>query len=182
MDLSLGVVEFSSVKSKWLKTKSRIALAPRRTTFTSTSTKITPWSLWLFGRFGYLWKIDLLGWTNFDITDATAPTTAWSFGDFGEIMSKSVKKRMGRWEVCLGTFPYEGIRRGSKIRSLNPVYARLKSKQIEILKPAGRGMYQGTLHYCTHETSEVWCTSTSKIESLNWNQLFFSILMYCSML
>ena len=80
------------------------------------------------------------------------------------------------WEVCLGTFPYEGIRRQSKIRTLNPFYARLKSKQIEILKAASRGMYQGTLHFCTHETSEVWCTSNRKIEILKINQSFF---LYC---
>ena len=164
-----------------MKTKARIALAPHRTTFASTSTKITPWSLWLFGRFGYLWRIDLL-WTNFDINDATEPTPERSFGNFGEILSKSVKKRMGRWEVCLGTFLYKGISRSLKISTLNPVYARHKSKQIEILKPAGQGMYQGTLQYRIHETSEVWCTSTSNIESLKLNQSFFSIVTYWSML
>ena len=113
---------------------------------------------------------------NFDINDATAPTPARSFGNFVNIMSKSVKERMGRWEVRLGPFPYKGIRRGPKIRTLNPVYARQKSKQIQILKPAGRGIYQGTLHYCTHETSEVWCTSTSNIESLKLNQSFLVLL------
>ena len=51
----------SSGKLKWVKTKTVISLAPRRTTFASTSTKIKPSSLWFFVRFGYLWKIDLLG-------------------------------------------------------------------------------------------------------------------------
>ena len=174
MDVSLGGVELfvQENRNRW-RQKTRIALAPRRTTFTSTSTKINPWNFWFFGRFEYLLGIELLGWANFDITDATAPTPARSFrnfGDFDNILSKSVKKRMGRWEIYLGTFRYQGIRRGSKMRTLNPVYARLKLKQIEILKPASRGMYQGTLQYFTHETSEVWCTSTSNIESLMLNQ------------
>ena len=86
------------------------------------------------------------------------------------------------WEVFLGIFPYEVIRRQSKIWTLNPFYAQLKFKKIEILKAAGQGMYQGTLHYCTHETSEVWYNSTSNIESLKLNQSFFSIFMYCSVL
>ena len=93
----LAAYNFWSVKSKWVNTKTRISLVPRRTTFASTSTKTTPWSLWFFGRLGYLLWIDLLGWTNFDITDATAPTPARSFGDLDDILSKSVKERMGRW-------------------------------------------------------------------------------------
>ena len=116
-----------SGKSKWVKTKTIIALNPRRTTFASTSTKTNPWSLWLFGWLGYLSQIGLLGWTDFEITDAMAPTPEQSFSDFREILSKGVKDRMGRWEVCRGTFLYVGIRRVSKIKTLNPVYARIKS-------------------------------------------------------
>ena len=65
---------------------------------------------------------------NFDITDATAPTLVRIFSDFGNILSKSVKERMGRSEVCHGTFLYVGIRRVSKIKTLNPVYAQIKPK------------------------------------------------------
>ena len=32
-----------------------------------------------------------MGWTNFDITYATAPTPERSFGDFGDILSKCQK-------------------------------------------------------------------------------------------
>ena len=111
-----------------MKTKSRIILALYRTTFTSTSTKTTPWSLWFFGRLGYLLRIFLLWWTNFDITDATAPTPARRVSNFGNILSNSVKERMGWWEGFPGTYLYVGIRRVSKIKTLNPVYARIKSK------------------------------------------------------
>ena len=37
-------------------------------------------------------------------------------------------------------------------------------------------MYQGTLHYSTHKTYKVWCTSTSNIESLKLNQSFLLLL------
>ena len=98
----------------------------------------TLWSLWFFGRFWYLLRVELLGWTNFEITDVTARTPEQSFGNFGEILSNSVKESMGRWKLFLGTFLYEGIGRGSNMRTLNPKYARQKSKQIEILKPTGQ--------------------------------------------
>ena len=58
----------------------------------------------------------------------------------------------------------------------------LCANKTEIPKPAGQNMYPGTLHYCTHETSEVCCTSNSNIESLKFNQSFFCIIMYCSVL
>ena len=128
MDVSLGAVELLVGKSKWVKTKTRIALAPRRTTFASTYIKTTTWSLCFFVWLGYLSQISLLWWTKFDIPDATALTTERSFSDFGKIMSKSIKERMGRWEVWCGTFIYLGIRRVSKIKTLNPVYAQMKSK------------------------------------------------------
>ena len=55
-----------------------------------------PWSLWLFVQLGCLSQIGLLGWTNFDITDVTAPTPAQIFGGFGDLLSKIVKEMMGR--------------------------------------------------------------------------------------
>ena len=69
--------------------------------------------------------------------------------------------------------------RGFKNKDTQP---GLFANKIEIPKPAGQNMYKGTLHYCTHEKSEVWCTSTSNIESLKFNQSFFSIVMYGSVL
>ena len=108
------------VNSEWVKTKIRFALAPRRTIFASTFTKTTPQSLLFFGRLGYLSRIGLLGWTNFDITDATAPTPERSFGNLGNILTKSVKERMGWWEGWCGTFLYLGVRRVSKIKNTQP--------------------------------------------------------------
>ena len=95
-------------------------------------------------------------------------------------LRRNTVKRCQKEDGTMRSMPWyislQGIRRGSKIRTLNSVYARLKSKQIEILKPASQGMYQGTLHYCTYETSEVWCTSTSNIESLKLNESFLVLL------
>ena len=178
MDVLLGGVHFWSVKLAWVKKKTRIALAPRHTTFTSTSTKTTPWSLWLFGRLGCLSWNGLLGWKNFDITEAMAPNLARSFVNFGDILSNIVKDRMGRWEGCSGTFLYVGICRVSKIKRSTRFMRELK----KITKPAGQNMYQGTLQYCIHETSELFCKSTRNIESLKIKRPFFSIVMYCSVL
>ena len=108
--------------------KNQNCIGPSPHDFASTSTKTTPWSLWFFERLGCVSRIGLLGWTNFYITDATAPTPARSVGDFRKILSKSVKERMGRWEGCRVTLLYVGICRVSKIKTLNPVYAQKKPK------------------------------------------------------
>ena len=66
---------------------------------------------------------------NFVIADATEPTLARSFGNFGDIISKSVKERMGRWKVCCGKFLYIGICRVSKInKNSQPSLCAIKSK------------------------------------------------------
>ena len=182
MDVSLGSVELFVGKIEMGEDKNQNCIGPLLHGFCVNLHQNNPlklvvlWSVWVLmvnwpagvNKIWHHWRVG---------TDAG--TEIWRLRRHSVKVSKSGSDW---WEVCLGTFPYEEIRGQSKIRTLNPFYARLKSKQTKILKASGWGMYQGTFHYCTHETSEVWCTSTSNIESLKLNQSFLSIVMYCSML
>jgi hypothetical protein len=95
----------------------------RRTTLFSSSTKTPPSRFWFFARLVDCSRMRLLGCTHFDITRATAPTPARSFG-------ATLKEAMGIYlMVPVWYLAYVRIRKVSKKKRWNSICCRRKNCQ-----------------------------------------------------
>ena len=95
MDLFLGSVELLVREIGMGEDKNQNIIGTSPHYFRVNLHQNNPLKLVVLCQLGYLSQIGLLGWTKFDITDTTALTLTQMFGNFGDILSKSAKKRMG---------------------------------------------------------------------------------------
>ena len=96
MDVSLGGVEFLVGKIEMVEDKNQNCIGPSPHNFRVNLQQNNPLKLVVICTVRVIISNCIAGLNKLYITDATAPTPERSFGDFVDILSKSVKESMGQ--------------------------------------------------------------------------------------